>query len=170
MRTEKQYLLDEVNSYLEKSDHVIVTNYEKIDSVQTAELRSTLRALGAEFHVVKNRILKVAAKDKNLPDVSQHLTGQTAIVVGGEDVSGVIKALKKFHKATEKNEIKVGIIGDAELSNDELTALAELPSLDVLRGQLLGLFTQPATQMVSVLAANPRSILYVLKAKADLAV
>lgn len=86
MRTEKQYLLDEVNSYLEKSDHVIVTNYEKIDSVQTAELRSTLRALGAEFHVVKNRILKVAAKDKNLPDVSQHLTGQTAIVVGGEDV------------------------------------------------------------------------------------
>lgn len=167
MRDEKQYLLDEVTSYLDNSDHVIVTNYEGIDSVQTGELRDSLRELGAEFHVVKNRILKVATKEKELPDISEHLNGQTAIVVGGDDVSGVIKVLKKFHKGTDKNEVKVGILGDKQLSVDELNALADLPSLDVLRAQFIGLLSQPATSMASVLAASPRSILYVLKAKAD---
>jgi large subunit ribosomal protein L10 len=167
MRAEKQYLLDEVTSYLEKSDHVIITNYERINSVEVAEIRSSLRDLGAEFHVVKNRILNVSLKEQNKPDISEHLTGQTAIVVGGEDVSGVIKVLKKFHKGKDKNEIKVGILGDKQLSKDELNALAELPSLEVLRATFLGLLTQPATSMVSVLAASPRSILYVLKAKAE---
>ena len=167
MRPEKQYLVDEVNSHLEKSDYVYLANYQRVTVEEIAELRSALSEHGAEFHVVKNSILGVAAAAKDLPDLGEFLNGQTAIIVGGENPSGVAKAVGEFFKKKDKVELKAGILSEKILTKEEIAVLAKLPGLEALRGQLLGLFTQPATGVVRVLSAVPQSVVYVLQAKAD---
>jgi len=165
MRPEKQYLVEEVNTHLEKSDYVYLTNYERITVDQIAELRANLAPFGAEFHVIKNSIFGVAAAAKELPDLSEHLTGQTAIIVGGQDPSGVAKVINEFFKKKEKIDLKAGILNQRELSREEIIALSMLPGIDALRGQLLGLLSQPATGFVRVLNAVPQGLVNVLQAK-----
>mgnify|MGYP002630845809 CR=1 FL=1 len=167
MRTEKKYLVEEVGSHLDKSDYVFLTNFEKITVEETEELRSSLVEQGAEFHVVKNSILDVAAKERELPSLADWLAGPTAIVVGGNDPSAVAKALQAFFKAKSKNGVKVGVLGDKTLTEDDVKILADLPSIEVLKAQLLGLFNKPATNLVSVLNAVPTSVVNVLQARAD---
>ena len=165
MRPEKKYLVDEVNTHLEKSEYVYLTNYERITVDEIADLRAKLEPFGAEFHVVKNSIFSVAAAANDLPDLSEHLKGQTAIVVGGADPSGVAKAVSEFFKKKEKVDLKGGILNDRELSRDEIIALSKLPGIESLRAQLLGLLSQPATGFVRVINAVPQGLVNVLQAK-----
>ena len=167
MRTEKKYLATEVDSHLEKSDFCIIADYHGIKVDETAELRSKLAECGAEFHVVKNSALDVAAKARGMPDMSAFLSGPTAIVVGGADASGTAKKLKKFHKETEKVGIKGGVFGDRLLSAEEIARLAELPDMDTLRAQLLSLLNSPASGFLSVLSGPARSFVNVLQAKTN---
>ena len=102
MRPEKEYLIREASEHLEKSTYFFLTDYKGINAEQTTELRSKLAERGAEFHVVKNSSLRLAAKGKDLPDLSNFLSGHTAIIVGGDDASGVAKDLGKYFKKTEK--------------------------------------------------------------------
>ena len=111
MRPEKQYLVQEVNQHLDKSDYVYLANYERITVEEIAELRASLSEHNAEFHVVKNSIFGVAAAAKDLPDLSEHLTGQTAIIVGGDNPSGVAKTIGAFFKKKEKVDVKAGVEG-----------------------------------------------------------
>ena len=166
MRPEKQYLVEEVSSHLNKSDYVYLVNYEGITVDEIAELRATLDVHAAEFHVVKNSIFNVAAISADYPDMSNHLTGQTAIVVGGDNPSGVAKAIGAFFKDKEKIELKLGVLNEKILDRAQIETLAKLPGLEALRGQLLGLFSQPATSLVRVFNAVPQSTLNVLQAKA----
>ena len=116
---------------------------------------------------MKNSILNVAAKSRELPDMKDWLTGPTAIVVGGNDPSGVAKALGKFFKDKEKVELKGGALNNRLLNTDEIEQLAKLPGLDSLRAQLMGLLNTPAQKMVSILNAVPASVVNVLQAKVD---
>lgn len=154
MRAEKQYLIDEVSGHLKKSDYVILANFTKLTVSETAELRKRLAAEKAEFHVVKNSSFRVAAKALGLPDLEASLAGQTAIVVGGKNTPGVAKVLKKFFEEKQKLEVKVGVVDKKLMSAAELSKLADLPSLDVLRAQLLGLLTQTGAAFVRVLDAK----------------
>lgn len=154
MRAEKQYLIDEVSGHLKKSDYVILANFTKLTVSETAELRKRLAPEKAEFHVVKNSSFRVAAKALGLPDLEKSLAGQTAIVVGGKNAPGVAKVLKKFIEEKQKLEVKVGVVDKKLMTAAELSKLAELPSLDVLRAQLLGLLTQTGAAFVRVLDAK----------------
>jgi len=165
MRPEKQFLVDEVNLHLDKSEYVFLTDFTRLNVDETAELRGLLAEKEAEFHVVKNNIFKVASRERNLPVDEEVLNGQTAIVVGGPNPSEVAKVLFKFFKDKEKVDIKTGVLGDKSLTRDEVEALSKLPSLDALRGQLLGLLSQPGTMMVRVIIAGPQDFLNVLQAK-----
>ncbi|PXA03472.1 50S ribosomal protein L10 [Coraliomargarita sinensis] len=165
MRPEKKYLVDEVSTHLAKSDYVYLANYERITVDETAELRASLAEHDAEFHVVKNTIFGIAAGEKEYPDVSEHLSGPTAIIVGGNNPSGVAKVLNKFFKDKEKVDLKVGIFNDKTLDKQQIEALAKLPGLESLRAQLLGLLTQPGTGLVRVLNAVPQNVVNVLQAK-----
>ncbi|MFQ3224888.1 MAG: large subunit ribosomal protein L10 [Lentimonas sp.] len=167
MRQEKKYLVEEVNEHLNKSDYVYIANYQRITVEEIAELRASLSEHNAEFHVIKNSIFGVAAAAKDLPDLSEHLVGQNAIIVGGENPSGVAKIVGEFFKKKEKIDIKVGILNEKTLTKEEIAVLAKLPGLEALRGQLLGLFTQPATGFVRILNAVPQSLLFALQAKAE---
>lgn len=165
MRVEKKYLIAEVEEHLKKSDYVILTNYSGITVDETAELRAQLEEHHAEFHVVKNSSLKVAAETMGLPDFGDALNGPTAIIVGGDDSPGAAKVLTKFFKDKKKVEVKSAVLGGKVLSTDDVKALAELPSLDALRAQLLGLLVKPATMFVQVLNAPASDFVGVLQAK-----
>ncbi len=167
MQTEKKILVEEVGAYLDKSDYVFLADFKRVTVADTEELRQVLSKLGAEFHVVKNRILKLAAGERELELSEENLKGPTAIVVGGENPPGVAKALEKFFKDKKKLLIKGGVLEKSNLSITDVSALAKLPPAEVLKAQLLGLFNQPGTQMVRVIQAVPEGLLNVLQAKAD---
>ena len=167
MRPEKAYLVKEATDYLSRSEYVFLADYQGINAEETTALRKKLAERGAEFHVVKNSSLRLAAQERKLPDISEHLTGHTAIVVGGEDASAVAKALGLYFEDTQKVPVKGGTLGDRLLSAAEIKMLAKLPGLETLRAQLLSLFNAPATQLVGVLSAPSRGLVTVLRAKAD---
>jgi large subunit ribosomal protein L10 len=154
MRAEKNYLIAEVESHLKKSDYVILANFTKVTVSDVAELRSRLAAEKAEFHVVKNSSLRVAAKALGLPDVGTALTGPTAVVVGGKNSAGVAKILKKFFEEKQKLEVKIGVMDKKLVTASDLAKMADLPSFEALRSQLLGLFSQNAAAFVRVLDAK----------------
>ena len=167
MRPEKAYLVKEASDYLSRSEYVFLADYQGINAEETTELRKKLAERGAEFHVVKNSSLRLAAKEQDLPDISEHLSGHTAIVVGGEDASGVAKALGLYYKDNDKVIVKGGALGDRLLTADEIKTLAKLPGLEVLRAQLLSLLNTSASQFVGVLGAPARGLVTVLKAKSE---
>src|SRR5471030_2723451 len=110
MRAEKNYLIAEVQSHLKKSDYVILANFTNVTVADVAELRARLAVEKAEFHVVKNSSLRVAAKSLGLPEIEGALTGPTAVVVGGKNSAGVAKVLKQFFKDKQKLEVKIGVM------------------------------------------------------------
>lgn len=167
MRPEKQFLVDEINTHLEKSDYLFLANYKRATVFDIAELRSQLEKEKAEFHVIKNNLLKVAAKGFGYPELDEHLTGQNAIVIGGDNPSGVAKVLTKFFEKENKIEVKIGVLSNRKLEKSEVQTLAMLPPLESLRAQLLGLLNQPAQRMVFIINAVPQSVLNVLQAKVD---
>jgi len=154
MRAEKQYLIAEVDSHLKKSDYVILANFTKVTVADTADLRKLLSKENAEFHVVKNSSLRVAAKALGLPDVETALTGPTAVIVGGRNSAGVAKILKRFFEDKQKLDIKLGVLDRKLVSRGDLLKIAELPSFDALRAQFLGLLTSNAAAFVRVLDAK----------------
>ena len=154
MRAEKQYLISEVDAHLKKSDYVILANFSKVTVSDTAELRKRLATENAEFHVVKNSSLRVAAKALGLPDFESALVGPTAVVVGGKNSAGVAKILKKFFDEKQKLEIKIGVLEKKVVTADYLNQIAELPSFEALRAQFLGLLTSNAAAFVRVLDAK----------------
>jgi large subunit ribosomal protein L10 len=165
MRAEKQYLIAEVESHLKKSDYVILTNYTGATVADLADLRLKLAAEKAEFHVVKNSSLRVAAKALGLPELEGALTGPTAVIVGGRNSPAVAKVLKQFFKDRQKIEVKAGVLGRKLITPKQIEQLADMPSIEVLRAKLLGLLQQPASRFVRVLNATPQGLVNVLQAK-----
>ena len=179
MRLEKKYLVEEVSEHLEKSTYVFFTNFDRITVAETATLRSSLSEFGAEFHVVKNSVLNVAAQERDLPSLNDYLAGPTAIVVGGDAPAEVAKVLQRFLREKGKLEIKGGILDRSLLTSENVIELTRLPGRNVLRAQLLGVLISPAQGIVTVLQGVPqglvnvlngvpRGLFNVLHAKADL--
>ncbi|MGA0134372.1 MAG: 50S ribosomal protein L10 [Opitutales bacterium] len=156
MRAEKQYLVDEVAAQLAASNYLLLANFTGVTVQDSSSVRTQLRAHGAEYHVVKNSILNIAAKQANLPDLSSHLKGHTALVTGGNNPSGVAKVLVGFFKDFSKLDVKAGVLDAKLLTKAEIEALSKLPSLDGIRAQLLSLLTQPSASFVRVLDAKAK--------------
>ncbi len=159
--------MDEIGRHLDKSDYFYLTDFDRVSVADTAELRERLSEHRAEFHVIKNSAMVVAVRDRELPDISGWLQGQTAIVVGGENAPGVAKALSRFKREKEKVEVKGGFLSGSVLQPDEVAQLAALPPVEVLKSQFLGLLQTPAQQFVSLIQAVPRAFLNVMTAKSE---
>lgn len=165
MRAEKLFLTKEYVARLNGSPFFLVIEYKGLTVGQFSELRSRLRKVGAEVHVVKNSILRVAAKEAGLADLTGALVGQLATVTGQQDVAAAAKVLKSFRAEFEKPKMQFGYLGDHRFESDQLIALAELPSLEVLRGNLLGMLQAPAGQLVRLLNTPASLLARVLGAK-----
>lgn len=169
MRAEKKLIVEELSKQVGASPYVLMTEYKGMTVTQFADLRKKLRGVQAECHVVKNSMLKHAAKEAGLPAIDAALTGMTAVVIGGakSDISAAAKILKQFTKDFEKPKVKLGVMGKDVLKPEQVAAVADLPSLDVLRAQLIGLIQSPATKLAVVLGAPASQLARVVKAHAD---
>lgn len=167
MRTEKQFISKEYISRLNSSPYFIVMDYRGLTVTNFSELRKRLRGAGSEVHVVKNSIFRVAAKEAGLADLKGALTGQVAVITGQKDVSQTAKILKTFVSEFSKGAVHFGYLKDQRLENKDLMELADLPSIDVLRGKLLGLFQAPAAQLVRMINAPGSQLARVLQARVD---
>lgn len=166
MRPEKKYLVQEINDHLDKSDYFFLTDYSGVSVVEAAEIRKGLAEHGAEYHVVKNRLLNVALKEREIEGTEDFLAGPTALIVGGDNPSGAAKAVSKFIKAKEKFTWKGGAVGNEVYDSAKINILKDLPSIEVLQAQLLGLLNTPAQKLVGTLSAAQQDLVSVLSQKA----
>jgi large subunit ribosomal protein L10 len=167
MRPEKASIVSDLAEKLNRSPFLLVTDYQRMKVDQFGELRNRLAPAGAEVRVVKNSFLKRAMADSGMPDVGDKLTGQTAIVLGENDVAPIAKILKMFAAEFKIATLKIGVVDKAILSTSDVEALAELPSREILLSQLLGLLLMPATRLVRVLNEPASAFARLLKAKGD---
>ena len=169
MRPEKITIVEDLQAKLNASPFVLVTDYTGLRVDQFTILRNRLADNGAECKVVKNTFLRRAMNDAGLPDIGTDLKGQTAIVIGEKDVAGAAKVLKTFVGEFKKLEIKLGVVDRMVVTADQINAIADLPSREVLLGQLLGTLLSPASTLVRLLNEPASALARVLKAKADAA-
>ena len=169
MRPEKSTIVADVQAKLKNSPFLLVADYSGMQVKHFEELRTRLSAVNAEIHVVKNSFIKRAARDLGLPELNGALAGQTAMVTGESDICAAAKVLKTFVAEFTKPPVKAGILDNAILSAEQVQALADLPSKEVLQATLLGVLLAPATKLVRVLNEPGASLARVLKAKADAA-
>lgn len=167
MRPEKASIVSDLSEKLNRSPFLLVTDYQRMKVDQFGELRNRLAPAGAEVRVVKNSFLKRAMADSGMPDVGDKLTGQTAIVLGENDVAPIAKILKLFAAEFKIATLKIGVVDKAVLSTADVEALAELPSREILLSQLLGLLLAPATRLVRVLNEPASAFARLLAAKAE---
>lgn len=167
MHPAKTSIVDEIKTWLDSSPYLIVTDYEGMTVDQFTELRQRLSAARAELHVVKNTFLKRALSDAGMPDLEEALKGQTAVVYGEEDISAAAKALKTFGSEFEKPEIRAAILDQSVLTADQVKAIAELPSREVLLAKLLGLINAPATKLATLVNTPATQLAQVIKANSE---
>jgi len=167
MRAEKQILTKEYAARLNASPFFIVAGYQGLKVAHLTELRKRLQTAGAEIHVVKNSVFRIAAKEAGVGDLNGSLTGQMAVVTGQKDISAAAKALKNFAAEFDKLKLKFGYLNNQRIEEKSIIALADLPSLDVLRAKLLGLLNAPATKLVTLINTPATMLAQVIKAKAE---
>jgi large subunit ribosomal protein L10 len=167
MRAEKQILTKEYAARLNASPFFIVIGYQGLKVSHFSELRQRLQKAGAEVHVVKNSIFRIAAKEAGVAELNGSLAGQMAVVTGQKDISAAAKALKNFAAEFDKLKIKFGFLNNSRLEEAGIIALADLPSLDVLRAKILGLLVAPATKLAILINTPASQLAQVIKAKAE---
>lgn len=166
MRPEKQAIFEEINSQISGSSFVIVAEYRGMKVEQFSDLRRQLRKAGAKMQVVKNRFLRVMTRDKGWSGLEPSLKGQSAIVTG-LDVVKAAKTIKQFNSANGLPLVKSGVMGNMILTSAQIDALAELPSREVLLGQVVGTVAAPLSRLVGVLKQKVTTIVQVIKAIED---
>jgi len=167
MRPEKQNLTKEYLARLNASPFFIVVNYKGLKVGQLTELRKRLSKAGAEIHIVKNSVFRIAAKEAGVGELNGALGGQLAVVTGQRDISTAAKVVKTFGAELDRLKVQFGYLNDQRLEQAEIVMLADLPSLEVLRAKLLGLFSAPASKLVRLLNTPASQMARVLQAWAD---
>lgn len=167
MRAEKQFISNEYLTRLNSSPFFIVVDYTGLRVGPMTELRKRLLKAGAEIHVVKNTIFRLAAKEAGVADLGASLAGQIAVVTGQKDVSAAAKVIKTFASEFERPKTRFGFLNNQRLEPAAINELAELPPLEVLRAKFLGLLNTPATKLAALLNTPASHLARVLKAKAD---
>jgi large subunit ribosomal protein L10 len=140
---EKQQAVVEVTEKLQSSSCTIVADYRGLTVAQVTELRKTLRQSGIEFKVIKNSITRRATENAALTDLDAHLTGPTAIIFSKDDIIAPAKIVAEFAKSTNKLEVKAGVVEGRVVGQDQIKALAELPSREGLLSMLLSVLQAP---------------------------
>ena len=158
---EKIESVEELRGRLTGAKTLLLTEYRGLTVAQLSDLRKQLRSVSAEYKVIKNRLARLALSPE-LAEVKSLLKGPTGMIIAKEDPVAVAKALHTFAKTNQALVIKAGYIEGRVLQPDGLKALADLPSRDALRAQLVGAITGPLAQLVGLLQAPQRELVYVL--------
>jgi large subunit ribosomal protein L10 len=167
MRPEKKHLTKEYLTRLNASPFFIVVNYRGLKVSHLTELRKRLSKAGAEVHIVKNSVFRIAAKEAGVGDLNGSLAGQLAIVTGQRDISTAAKVVKTFGTEFDRLKVHFGYLNNARLEQADIMTLADLPSMEVLRARLAGVLAAPATKLVQLLNTPAGQLARVLAARKD---
>jgi large subunit ribosomal protein L10 len=159
---EKVEAVEELKTRLRGAKTVVLTEYRGLTVQQLGDLRKQLRGVSAQYKVVKNRLARLAVSSTDLAGLSPHLKGPTALVVSKDDAVAVAKALTAFTRTNQALTIKAGYVDGQALDAAGLRALADLPSRDTLRAQLVAAVQGPLAQLVGLLTAPQRELAYIL--------
>lgn len=151
-RTEKRDFVASLATVFAETSMVVVTENKGLTVADVTDLRRKVREVGASYKVTKNRLTKLALAGTQFDGISSLLKGPTALA-WSEDPVAVAKVIVEFAKTNDKLVVLGGSLGSQVLGADGIKALAELPSLDVLRAQLVGLISTPATRIAGVTQA-----------------
>ena len=165
----KQAVVAQLKEQLESAKGVVLTSYKGLTVAQDTELRRELREAGVSYHVVKNTMLRIAAKEAGIEGIEEHLEGTTAFAFSTEDAIAPAKVICGFIKKNKLEDaevltVKVGMVEGKVIGVDEVKALAALPSREELIAKLLGSMNAPISNTVNVLQGVIRNAVYVLDA------
>src|SRR5665213_2902443 len=167
VRPDKVATVDEVKSRVNASSTAVVTEYRGMTVAQISSLRRQLRSIGADYKVFKNTLVLRAISGTAVESLGEFLHGPTAIAFVDGDVSAVAKTLRDFARETPTLVVKGGVADGKALTLKDLSALADLPSRDVLLAQFAGLLASPLRTMAGLLKALPQNFAYGLSALID---
>lgn len=148
-RSQKADAVAQLKAVFNEVGVVVVTRNLGLSVAQSTDLRGKMREAGASYKVAKNRLAKLALKDTRYEGLEEYLSGPTALA-WSEDPVAAAKAAVEFSKSNENLEIVGGSMGGQMLDEAGIKALASMPSLDELRGTLVGLVNAPATKIARV--------------------
>jgi large subunit ribosomal protein L10 len=163
-KSAKERIVAELHEKLKDVKLAVLADYSGIKVKDITGLRNDLRKAESEFTVVKNNLLSIALKDTEFLPLDDHLKGPRALMMNFGDVVEPTKILVEFAKKNDKLEIEAGVLDGRLLNREQIKALAELPSREVLLGKLLSVLIGVQTQLVTVLSAVPRGLVQVLEA------
>lgn len=165
-RTQKTEAVAELNRTFNEVGVVVITRNLGMTVKQSTDLRNKMRDAGASYKVAKNRLAKIALDGTNYTVLMDLLTGPTALATSIDPVAAAKVAID-FAKTNDKLEIVGGAMGSQLLDAEGIKALASLPSLDELRGKLVGLLQAPAQRIAVVTAAPASQLARVFNAYAE---
>ena len=163
-RRTKELVVAELHEKLIGAQMAVFAHYSGMSVAKMTELRNALRECNAELRVVKNTLLKIASRGTPYVVLEEQFKGPLAIALNRGDIVRPTKVLVAFAKKNTEFELQGGMLDGKNLSREELGALAELPSREVLLGKLLSVFVAVQSSLVNVLSAVPRSFVQVLDA------
>jgi large subunit ribosomal protein L10 len=160
----KVAVVDEVRTRIGDASASIVSEYRGLSVAELAQLRTALAAVGGDYRIFKNTLVRRAIDGGDYQPLSEYLSGPSALTFVQGDVSAVAKALKDFARSNPLLVIKGGLADGSLLSSSDLSALADLPPRDVLLARLAGALAAPMQQMAGLLQALPRNLAYGISA------
>lgn len=161
----KNEMVNQYSEWLSNSKALVVAQYTGMSMKELDALRSKVREVGGEFHVLKNTLAILSFQKAGLKVPEKAFEGSTAVAFAIQDAPALAKTMTEFAKSSEFLKIKAGYLEKEPITVDGVKALADLPPLPVMRAQLLGTIMAPASQLVRLLAEPGRQIAAVIKAK-----
>lgn len=162
-REQKENLLERYQSGIATAPHAFLLGFKGLNVPEITELRSKVRETGGEYLVVKNRIALRAIEGAQIEGLKEMFSGPTAVVYANDDPVSLAKTLTEFAKEVPKFEFKGGLVDGVEVSAEQITEIAKLPSRDELLAKLVFLLHSPVTRFVRTLGALPRGFVTVLE-------
>jgi large subunit ribosomal protein L10 len=163
----KNQLIQQYGEWLNKSQVQVVTTYAGLSMKDVDLLRSKLREVGGEFHIVKNTLVKLAFQQAGMPLPEEYFEESSAVAFTVEDAPAFAKVLTDFTRTSEFVKVKGGYLDKKPIPATGVKALADMPPLPVMRALLLGMLLAPASKLVRTLAEPARGLAAVIQAHAE---
>lgn len=149
-RAQKEKVVEELGQIFESSGVVVVARYEGLTVAEMTAFRAALRQVGGGVRVAKNRLAKIALKDRPAEGMADLLTGMTVFSFG-EDPVATAKAVEDFVKSNDKLEIIGGALGPQVIDREGVTAVSKMPSREEVIGSIVGMLAGPASGLAGAL-------------------
>jgi large subunit ribosomal protein L10 len=164
----KKEVIADLKQLLEESQLAVVIDYQGLTVSEISDLRNRLRKSGSVCKVTKNTFMRQAIKDDhNWEAMTDFLKGSSAFILVKEDLGSALKAYQAFQKDSKKTEVRGGVMEGKPLSQEQLKAIADLPSKEQLIAQIAGAINGVATKLARSINEVPASLARGIKAIAE---